>query len=484
MIGKQWQAILLGIFSWIALGTQAPAQSSRAAEDDGYCLKCTRIKIGSPHLMRGPAEDIGDNRFSFLRLTDGRFRGFDANGVTRAIDGASPWDMNGDGRIVLKRGAEGSYDACGQWIQHIEHRGDVLLGFVHNETACNYRIGQTHKSMSLALSKDSGETWSTQGLVISGSDVPAAGKNTGEGDCTFVDGHDDYYYAYCGRSRDGNVVSIRAPKVNPGPGHWMKYQDGLWNQPGLGGDASPLGHLGSSAAYWVDAKETILLGWQGGGISVHLSKDHVSFGKEWIRLLPAGQGAWRRPDPSEAVAYPVVLNADDGSNQLTANWMLVYAYWYPGAGPKDKYVVGRSISVSTATSPVYAHALIMLARWRSADGADQWSTTGVAIDRGNAYAFDKNLGYLLTSPEPGLNLLQLQDCVSRDGRSAHFLGTETDCEKNGFASVRLAGWAYAESQDGTQALYECVSADRRMFASNDVACEGKGSGKLLGYTAQ
>jgi hypothetical protein len=106
-----------------------------------------RVRVGTPLVARGPAGDIADNWFTEIQLPDGRFRGFTAGGVTRAIDGNHPYEMSGLAATVLKAGPSGSPTACGQWIQHVELVGKTLYGWVHDETACNYAKGQTHASM-------------------------------------------------------------------------------------------------------------------------------------------------------------------------------------------------------------------------------------------------------------------------------------------------------------------------------------------------
>jgi hypothetical protein len=82
-------------------------------------------------------------------------------------------------RTVLSPGKPGTYDSCGQWLQHVEPARNAIPGFVHNEAACRYEVGQTHKSMSLALSSDYGLTSQDHGLIITGTDVPTATKITG-----------------------------------------------------------------------------------------------------------------------------------------------------------------------------------------------------------------------------------------------------------------------------------------------------------------
>jgi hypothetical protein len=49
--------------------------------------------------------------------------------------------MGGEAATALKPGPAGSPDSCGQWIQHVELQGKTLIGWIHNETACNYARG-------------------------------------------------------------------------------------------------------------------------------------------------------------------------------------------------------------------------------------------------------------------------------------------------------------------------------------------------------
>jgi len=75
----------------------------------------------------------------------------------------------------------------------VELQGNTLLGWVHNETACNYAKGQTHASMTFARSSDYGLTWKIEGPIITGTDPPAAGKGTGDSCPTVIKGKDEFY---------------------------------------------------------------------------------------------------------------------------------------------------------------------------------------------------------------------------------------------------------------------------------------------------
>jgi hypothetical protein len=409
------------------------------------CIECVHIRVGLPRIVKGPAGDIADNRFTEIELPNGGFRGFDTHGETRAIDGAHPWDMGGPGRVVLKPGAPGSYDACGQWLNHAERAGAVTLGFVHAETACNYSAGQTHKSMALATSKDDGLTWQSLGQIITGTDRPTAGKNTGEGDCTAVDGHDGNYYAYCYRARDGGLIAARAPTSSPGPGNWKKYLDGRWDQPGLGGNATRLmGGSGVSVARWTTTADLAMTGWVQGGLGLFLSRDHVSFKALAEPLLVTDPGNWRRPAATELIAYPVLLDARSGSNQLSDSWMLVYAYWPPGGGHTDKYLVFRDVTVSAATAHGEPQVGVLLARWYDATLHDHWSTTAPVPGNGTSYRLEAQSGYLMTTADAGTPTVELEDCVSeRAGHPDHLLAEKGFCEAHAYQRLRTAGWICA-----------------------------------------
>jgi hypothetical protein len=431
---------------------------------------------------------VVDNRFTEVELPGGRFRGFLAYGVTRAIDGAHPWDMGGEERLVLPRGKAGSVDACGQWIQHVELSGSALLAFVHDETACDYEVGQTHKSMSLATSSDYGLTWQDEGQIITGTDPPTANKNTGEGDCTFLNGQDGYYYAYCGRTRDRAVIALRAPVSKPGPGNWTKFYEGKWDQPGLGGQATAVGgsDLGTSAARWTTTGQTLLLGAVDGGLGLYASTDHTTFKPLPGRLLVLDKGTWTRPNPAETLTYQVLLDAKTGSNQLSNAWMLVYGYWPPNEGPPE-YLVFRDVEVSISASPVAAQVGVLLARWYSASLHDRWSTTAAVPGNYTSYTLDKQTGYLMTSADAATPSVELEDCASqRPGHLDHLLSEKGFCEAHGFERLRTAGWVYAKEHAQTVALYACYSQGQEShFASNAADCEGLGKmERLLGYALE
>ncbi len=450
------------------------------------CTHCLRIRVGLPRVIRGPAANMADNRFTEIQLPNGRFRGFDAHNDTRIIDGSEPWDMGGTEQSVMGPGGPGSYDACGQWLNHAEVADTTTLGFIHDETACNYSVGQTHKSMSFAVSPDYGLHWKNLGQIITGTDSPTARKNTGEGDCTTVDGKDGYYYAYCFRTRDGALIVARAPVSDPGPGNWQKFFQGDWAQPGLGGDATRLMNgSGASAARWTTTGELVLTTWVKGGLGLALTKDHTTLTQLPEPLLAVDPGNWKRPAPSELIFYPVLLDAKTGSNQLSNSWMLVYVYYQPNDEGAQKYLVFREIAVSASDAPSSTPLVgVLLARWYNPALHDHWSTTAAVPGNYSTYKLEATTGYLMSVAPDAKPSVELEDCLSmKPGHPDHLIAEKGFCTAHEYQRLRTAGWVYSAPQNGTNAVYRCYSeTEHSHFASNQPDCEKLGTmERLLGY---
>jgi hypothetical protein len=463
-----------------ATGGHAQVPAAKGAA----CDECLSIRVGVPHVVRGPSPGIPDSQFTEIRLPNGRFRGFSASTSTYAIDGSTPTDMSGNAVAVLGKAARGIYGESGKWINHVERSGNILLGWVHDETGD--APGQGLKSMSLATSKDEGLSWSDLGQIITGKDSWTRGKVTGEGDCGALNGLDGYYYAYCGRTRDGAIIVARAPVSSPGPGKWMKFFEGKWDQPGLGGDSTSLGRgLGTGVARWTTTGETLLLGWTHGGMGLSFSTDHTTFTPLREPLLDLDPGKWNRPDPSEVVAYQVVIDAKTGGNQLSNSWMLVYTYLQPNEGFDKRYLVFRSVSVSISNTPVTPQVGVQLVRWYNANLHDRWSTTApVPPAKNSSYKLEATSGYLMTAADPAKPSVELEDCVSQwPGHPDHLLEAKGVCEAGHYQRLRTAGWVYSKPQEQTIPLYRCYNPQEHShFASNSPDCENLGKmERLLGY---
>jgi hypothetical protein len=118
--------------------------------------------------------------------------------------------------------------------------------------AGNKSIGSTQPNgweynvMALARSSDNGRTWTRQGVVVSGSDpkvnsVVTTQPGVSEADAIIANGYFYMLFQYVpnldSEPEAPSVIQVaRAPLASDGaPGSWMKYYNGGWAQPGLGG---------------------------------------------------------------------------------------------------------------------------------------------------------------------------------------------------------------------------------------------------------
>jgi hypothetical protein len=448
-----------------------------------------RIRVGVPLVARGPAPNIADASFTAIQLPSGKFRGFTAAGTTWAIDGNHPYDMGGESVAVLKAGPPSSPDSCGQWIVHVELENKTLYGWDHNETACNYaKYGQTHASMVMARSSDYGHTWAIEGPIITGTDPPHDGKETGDSCGNVVRGQDGYDYAYCAHNgghswNGGYTFAARAPSSDPGPGEWKKYFNGSWSEPGVGGKSSPIDGAGS--AWWKTTNETIGLNWVKGGMGLVSSEDRLHFKPILSQpLILTEPGDWSRKNGLELVSYADLIDAKTGLNQLDDHWLIAYMYLNPGENFGKRYLIFRPVDISWSRSPGEPEVGEMLTHWYDAAQHDHWATTAPVPGNYSAYRLVAQLGYMMTAPDPVKPTLELEECISKwPGHPDRILIEKGVCETNGYQRLRSAGFVYSTAQPNTQPLYRCYSdAEHSHFASNDENCNNMGKRETsLGY---
>jgi hypothetical protein len=448
--------------------------ATRAAD---LCLECLSVRVGPPEVVRGPFPDELDNAFPVLKLPGAGYRGFSANGTTFAIDGETIAAMDGVRRPVLSSGPKGSPAECGRWLNSVFPSGDLLYGFVHQESGCDYDHGQTHKSMAAAVSRDDGLSWQILGDIITGSELPRQNAVTGEGDCTMVDGQDGYLYAYCLRNSDSRTIAARAPLNDLGPGGWRKFRDGDWDVDALGGEASAIGFSGVASAYLKDLDRVALFvadPWFA-GIRMSRSSDKANFVDFPEPLFPIDATDWQRPAPSDLIAYLGAIDPKTGSSTVSDSFVLAAVYVAPGDTFAHRYLVYLPVKISKSGQPVLPQVGVALTRWRQTDGTTRTSSGPIVAD---GFALEARLGYLMTRAPVHAPSVKLEECST----GADFrLGVDGTCAANGVTRLRTAGWAYRDSQPGTVALYVCESV-RIRFISNDAACEGSGAPReRLGY---
>lgn len=469
---------IAGLFAIAALGTLLATAPARAQNES--CVECLQVRVGAPTVVRGPFPDELDAAFTALKLADGTFRGFSANGSTYAIDGLSLWDMGGERREVLQGGPPGSVNDCGRWLTSLTRSGAAVLGFVHQEHDCDYEQGRTQKSMAIATSSDDGLTWTDLGTVITGRDLMQPSGITGEGDCSMVDGFDGYLYAYCLRNSDWQTIVARARK--DAPTQWRKYYEGAWNEPGLGGQATAIGFVGTGAGYLrtLGAIGAVANDSWFGGLRLSLSKDKVSFIDLKEPLLTIDASDWDRPADTDLIAYATIVNPDDGSNIVDQHFLLSYIYVPPGKGFESRYLVHHDVSISLEKAPMPVQTGMALARWSDPEQNIYVTSTGPLTGDRLAYRRDTVVAYMLTRPPEAIASIKLAECSRGQDQ---ILAEDAGCGAEGYARERTAGWLYAEPQPATVPVYRCVDETTRShFASNAPDCEGLGRMEFaLGY---
>ncbi len=449
-------------------------------------MECLQVRVGPAVVVRGPFPDELDAAFSAIRLPDGSFRGFSANGATYAVDGANLWDMGGPRRAVLEAGAPGSVNECGRWLTATAQAGRTLIGMVHQESICDYGPqGQTDKSMAIASSNDDGLSWTDLGNIITGSDSPRLGTTSGEGDCSMIDGQDGYLYAYCLRNSDWQTIVARAPLNDPTA--WRKYFEGGWSEPGLDGKATDIGFIGTGAGYlreqgWVAAVATDP--WFG-GVRLSLSADKVSFLDLDEPLLPIDGSDWDRPAETDLVAYGSLLDPESGSNQVGSDFLLSYVYVPPGEGFESRYLVFHEVSLLVQDEPANtAQVGLALTRWSDPESQSLVTSTGPLTGDRLGFQRNKIVAFMLTRQPGDIASIKFAEC-SRDlsGRLDHLIADEGSCAPQGYRRERTGGWLYAAEQAGTVPVYRCIQPETGAhFASIAPDCEGLGSREfLLGY---
>lgn len=467
-----------GLATIALLGALATVGPVRA---EAPCIDCLSVRVGPPTTVRGPFPDELDAAFTAIRLPDGSFRGFSANGATYAIDGRSLMDLGGPRRAVMQPGAAGSLNECGSWLTTAMRSGDQLLGFVHQERICDYGPdGQTDKSMAMAVSRDDGLTWTDLGTVITGTDKPQRSVTTGEGDCSLVDGLDGFLYAYCLRNSDWQTIVARAPADDPT--NWLKYHEGSFSEPGLGGAATDIGFVGTGAGYLEDFGLVAAIAtdpWFG-GLRLSLSEDKVTFADLDEPLLPIDGSDWNRPADTDLMSYATIIDPDTGSNAVSGPFLLSYIYVPPGKGFESRYLVLHEMTLAVEETPQAVQVGLALTRWRAPDDEGYATSTGPMTEGRIDYEQDKLVAYMLTRPPEEAASIKFAECAR--GRD-QILADDGSCDALGYERERTAGWLYAAEQPGTVPVYRCAGEQPDVhFASGAADCEGLGTREfLLGY---
>jgi len=276
-----------------------------------------------------------------------------------SFDTLTPYPIQ-NGRAVSVYGPSGTgFDSsyAGAYPVIPAANGHDLLMFYHAENhPCN-SSSPFLGGIGLARSTDGGITWQRRGQVIS----TAAPKPT---DCNFqiwgvgnpaVYRSPDSLYLYMlfiewlrGNPvvRHDVLYLARAPIASDGePGSWMKYSNGTFSEPGLGGLGTPVinrpppndtttVYAGLPSVSWnVSLKRYLVIFQSRAGFHVATSTDGVQW--DTPRLI------WAQPDFYKStllnipgVAYPTLISTEQPSQMTTsASGYIYYARGYPNSNP-------------------------------------------------------------------------------------------------------------------------------------------------------
>ena len=144
----------------------------------------------------------------------------------------------------------------GRWLEATLQDGDTLYGWYHFEPASLDECLESKRTaprIGALVSEDNGANWRDLGIILQ---APAADIVCNTPNAYFAGGHGDFsviadrgnrcvyflYGNYAGPLAEQGVSIARMPFGDlPAPvGRVVKYHDGAWTEPGLGGRATPI----------------------------------------------------------------------------------------------------------------------------------------------------------------------------------------------------------------------------------------------------
>jgi hypothetical protein len=447
------------------------------------------VRTGPAEYVYGPRFAPMDNPFFSLNA-NGTLYGYSANGNTEIIaKGTLTSTIPEPAPIALAGGEAGQFDSCGAWLNNVVVDGDVIRGWYHAETDCDYdNNGQTYKNIGYCESHDGGLTFTKPNYpnnqALTGSLPPTSALCVGNADQSVVDGGDGYYYMFF-INWDNYGYCVARSSEKGVPGSWTKYYEGTWSEPGLGGKATGIANLNSATIVRHTSGNLISVG-SGPGISMSFGTDPLT----WVHLAEPvlfnqAPLQWSRPAPTELVGYPNFVPLDGGSGDIGDQFWLYYVYIQPGEDYAKRYLVRRQVTFTLDNDTSIApQAGVELSRYTS--GARTWVTTTLPLPLDASYVYADSMGYLLTTAY--LGSIPIYDCYI-PGWDDHMLSTDINsCNSEGIALLRQLGWVYETEQPATTVatlpLYRCFNSQTNKHSvSHRTDCEENGSMEfILGWS--
>jgi hypothetical protein len=268
-----------------------------------------------------PAE-VDSNSPAFW--ADGRLHVFNSLHHPFLSEGRSVGRLDDPVGVVFQGGVVGP-----RWMESvIQHEDGTLYGFYHHEPVglCN-GAGKTAPRIGAARSRDGGFGWDDLGIILA---APSSAQRCVTENLYFVGGEGDFsavldpernfvyfvFSAYPNAVENQGIAVARmawADRDRPA-GRVMKWRDGEWTTPGLGGRATPIygvsasWHEGGTDAFW--------------GPSLHWN---TALQKYVILMTRARDSDFA----NEGIYVAYADRLDDPSSWSTPRRLLQGGAWYP-----------------------------------------------------------------------------------------------------------------------------------------------------------
>lgn len=229
-----------------------------------------------------------------------------------------------------------SWDNGGSWLMSVYRQdNDNHLGFYHAEdhwVVATNPEGIAWKSIARTTSNDNGITWSPgEQIITSAAAKPVNPTWGGTGDnCVIWDPNNNRWLCYY---QEHWLMMAVSYDLEGKPGTWFKYFNGEFNQPGLGGNNSPIPGLqsvpgGNPSVHYNSYLEKFVMVWHSWvSTSIYISTSPNGTDWEQPTLLEPKAGAGRR------AWYPTIIGQSDTEAGRVAR--LYYADIAPNFASRD-----------------------------------------------------------------------------------------------------------------------------------------------------